>query len=79
LKKGKAVKEKNLQPPLFFFPKKLVIYLCPSPFPSLYLIVNKILRIVIADYGTLTLKARLATFTGLNSELAIFIGFYGIM
>jgi hypothetical protein len=32
LKKGKAVKEKNLQPPLFFFPKKLVSYLTPSRF-----------------------------------------------
>jgi hypothetical protein len=32
LKKGKAVKEKNLQPPLFFFAKKLVSYLTPSRF-----------------------------------------------
>jgi len=32
LKKKKAVKEKNLQPPLLFFPKKLVSYLTPSRF-----------------------------------------------
>lgn len=35
LKKGKAVKEKNLQPPLFFFSKKLVSYLNPSRFTIL--------------------------------------------